>query len=169
MLLFRLFFFFFQFSNSLPDYLWGIETTKQKALPKTTGLYSFQTTYEELKLLPQRAGRSRAKLRFQTTYEELKLAIFALSNALINSCFQTTYEELKHIMGNRGRGTFPELPDYLWGIETSLAYPSYGITTDGFQTTYEELKLLLFFGTWTSNMVCFQTTYEELKRLMFTS
>ncbi len=98
-------------------------------------------------------------------------------------CFQTTYEELKHSSLTDEEHTLKLLPDYLWGIETSLLpllllclpLPDYlwGIETllelhtflkkqHGFQTTYEELK-----PTTSARPArfsnSFQTTYEELK------
>jgi len=81
--------------SKLPDYLWGIETGLSVENNQDI-LYRFQTTYEELKHLSIQLPISWTISGFQTTYEELKLFEIHSSNAL------------------------PKLPDYLWGIETSL-------------------------------------------------
>ena len=117
--------------------------------------------------------------RFQTTYEELKHTPFE-ELTLLFSRFQTTYEELKPEFWNSIWPRLP-LPDYLWGIETSIDWMVDVISS--FQTTYEELKLLTrpFWNThyklpdylwgiethfsppfW-DRLSRFQTTYEELK------
>ena len=61
----------------------------------TTPLYSFQTTYEELKLIDISVFLLSLEDRFQTTYEELKHWRKPMNGA-IGGSFQTTYEELKH-------------------------------------------------------------------------
>ena len=140
----------------------------------------FQTTYEELKLLER--NQHNFIPCFQTTYEELKHngkhrlyrsfgtasrlpmrnwnKYFSVPSGFLAG-FQTTYEELKLPPPSVNSHTFPQLPDYLWGIETlavgflvvvAMVLPDYlwGIETRkrrnhcrqfGFQTTYEELKL----------------------------
>jgi len=163
----------------LPDYLWGIETFSFSLIKTSSS--RFQTTYEELKLeRPQARGRWRG--RFQTTYEELKLSPTRTRRA------KRTASRLPMRNWNL---TFPfrsktpnGLPDYLWGIETSIErglfcevqLPDYlwGIETPelflhdrskfSFQTTYEELKRLIdAYDRKESDR--FQTTYEELKRV----
>ena len=96
----------------LPDYLWGIETSRHSAEHRKH--LRFQTTYEELKRpscpwsdFP--ASASRLPMR------NWNMATNA--SKLPPAGFQTTYEELKP--GNDLYGQFCVwLPDYLWGIET---------------------------------------------------
>ncbi len=76
---------------------------------------------------------------FQTTYEELKLIVVSRPFA-VRVGFQTTYEELKQYFFQGLRVGVFKLPDYLWGIETSMQSSGSQIWI-GFQTTYEELKL----------------------------
>jgi len=56
----------------LPDYLWGIETGDKRQIYRRR-MESFQTTYEELKLIALAVGGVTESSSFQTTYEELKL------------------------------------------------------------------------------------------------
>jgi len=75
--------------------------------------------------------------------------------------FQTTYEELKPPEEIEAQRKAFELPDYLWGIETSSVEQE-PWNCDSFQTTYEELKRRA-----KERLADFekgsQTTYEELK------
>ena len=123
--------------------------------------FRFQTTYEELKpppttsnpllkspasRLPMRNWNSELRVhieprprRFQTTYEELKP---------IGSVESYQYNAASRLpMRNWNSDTSisiickPQLPDYLWGIETDGASKRIYYRIDCFQTTYEELKL----------------------------
>jgi len=169
----------------LPDYLWGIETSFHtrscRALARASRLpmrnwnltyllsdrlsSSFQTTYEELKLLLSMPAMPKAML--PDYLWGIETPATEPSSLSLRSGFQTTYEELKRpskaIVINSKR----KLPDYLWGIETYYkrdicyrpeALPDYlwGIetpvwclaalqSTSCFQTTYEELKLKKIF------------------------
>ena len=144
-------------ASELPDYLWGIETREGR--DRSRGCFRFQTTYEELKhngkhrLYRSFGTASRLPMRNWNKY-------FSVPSGFLAG-FQTTYEELKLPPPSVNSHTFPQLPDYLWGIETlavgflvvvAMVLPDYlwGIETRkrrnhcrqfGFQTTYEELKL----------------------------
>ncbi len=119
---------------SLPDYLWGIETTieyiiqKQEPasrLPMRNWNFSnhlshqispsFQTTYEELKHCALAGGP--AQFSFQTTYEELKPTSRGRSSE--RSSFQTTYEELKPVLDERGDLVYfaSRLPMRNWNVK----------------------------------------------------
>ncbi len=122
----------------LPDYLWGIETL----LAKTFQWWeqSSQTTYEELKPAPASMmevdvplpdylwGIETCTLPMavlhapgsQTTYEELKHGS-RMESQVQNNGSQTTYEELKLFRGFWNRQLSASLPDYLWGIETTMS------------------------------------------------
>jgi len=147
------------FSNRLPDYLWGIETRLDYRNP---GVH---------------------RTCFQTTYEELKLPI-SVSLVSPPEGFQTTYEELKP-GGDMPLDGKRQLPDYLWGIETSSSACSQRISFQlpdylwGIETTKiwtgRDIRCRasrLPMRNWNSlprreSVACrpgFQTTYEELKR-----
>ena len=124
----------------LPDYLWGIETRPWVPVLNIKGLAS---------RLPMRNWNALAQITdpsegfsFQTTYEELKLDCY-LTTTWQSASFQTTYEELKLLQetGERFSSTasrlpmrnwnscfhrffprFSTLPDYLWGIETCICW-----------------------------------------------
>jgi len=142
---------------SLPDYLWGIETsTSQSLLPSR--LLRFQTTYEELKhrifvcFLPKATC-------FQTTYEELKLSF------LVNNSENTIASRLPMRNWNppiHGRNSSLEpLPDYLWGIETCPICE--GLATADLLPDYLwGIETIIALCIW-KRCSCFQTTYEELK------
>ena len=147
------------FHPTLPDYLWGIETSSPRRsssrrsnasrLPMRNWniispsisyipISCFQTTYEELKLTKaSQTARENAASRLPMrnwNYNKFHATGGALG-------FQTTYEELKQSAGiwfspwiNASR-----LPMRNWNQEQVLS--SYLLPR--FQTTYEELKLAL--------------------------
>jgi len=126
----------------------------------TRGL-GFQTTYEELKLAFEIASSVRSWC-FQTTYEELKLPGIESWQAVTTS-FQTTYEELKPILRDKDPSQLELLPDYLWGIETTIE--AYGRCSDLELPDYLwGIETFDFIFQW-EQATRFQTTYEELKRL----
>ena len=97
---------FFRFHSSSPfcrfsAYLWGIETQARRE-PYPGRKESFQPTYEELKL-KETSGRYDVRKSFQPSYEELKPVIV---------CFIS-----------QPRQSFSA---YLWGIETTSSYTSFG-------------------------------------------
>mgnify|MGYP006967015339 CR=1 FL=1 len=144
----------------LPDYLWGIETSKVgfslvnqlasrlpmrnwNPAPGDRGglfrglpdyLWGIETSKVGFSLVNQLD-------RFQTTYEELKRDMSLSFLAMF--CFQTTYEELK-LFNNKNNYVF------WYGFQTTYEElkldeaPATGETTGRFQTTYEELKLQRF-------------------------
>jgi len=144
-------------ASSLPDYLWGIETTVAATDPIWATelpdyLWGIETGYSRFSRVPFQASRlpmrnwnspesCGRKFRndcFQTTYEELKREY---SSKLFNkpsSGFQTTYEELK--LGGKSEnvadGSASRLPMRNWNRYRSTDC----LKTRSFQTTYEELK-----------------------------
>jgi len=96
----------------LPDYLWGIETSRQvggwSSCPLLPDYLWGIETWADL------SGKVRCSC-FQTTYEELKLR-FSLCSGVSASRFQTTYEELKHwlIDNVRANGEASRLPMRNW-------------------------------------------------------
>jgi len=122
----------------LPDYLWGIETRPWVPVLNIKGLAS---------RLPMRNWNALAQITdpsegfsFQTTYEELKLDCY-LTTTWQSASFQTTYEELKLLQETGERfsstsfqTTYEELKRACPGGNSEKNYT-------GFQTTYEELKL----------------------------
>ena len=122
--------------------------------------FGFQTTYEELKLSSNLYSVPSIMSGFQTTYEELKRSIASCFRVRVMASrlpmrnwnserhlvgfrhlqgFQTTYEELKLPAPSVNSQILPQLPDYLWGIETTNA-SAISSRCHSFQTTYEELK-----------------------------
>ena len=99
--------------RKLPDYLWGIETPGRSRTP----------------------GRACS---FQTTYEELKQVCFACRRSLKVCASRLPMRNWNYFLA--GSFLTASLPDYLWGIETSLYVYGVASTGHGFQTTYEELK-----------------------------
>ena len=147
---------------SLPDYLWGIETSFNT--PVNVGFESFQTTYEELKLLESLWNIEFATLPdylwgIETRLAQHKRLLWQLPDYLWG--IETAVRA--DILRNRNASRLPMrnwnytpetstavecvlLPDYLWGIETERTS---GISRrfSRFQTTYEELKLIRSDGT----------------------
>ena len=127
--------------KSLPDYLWGIETEEMvghSIIPDLLPDYLWGIETRHLPVVHSVFIASRLPMRnwnppttkpvrsfqtsFQTTYEELKLSFYISS-----------FVNLKYT-----------LPDYLWGIETSIWWRRRE-SNPRFQTTYEELKLWSIF------------------------
>jgi len=142
----------------LPDYLWGIET-EVCHLP-TSHLPSFQTTYEELKLLFSLSSllvsrASRLPMRNWNTGRISK-------REWTTASFQTTYEELKRIPDSETimAKTASRLPMRNWNWMWKVWFSKRSC----FQTTYEELKPSIG-SSITTNTFRFQTTYEELKHI----
>jgi len=102
----------------LPDYLWGIETYSNLNRYTST---SFQTTYEELKLV----FFFNASNLFSLLPDYLWGIETVSWASLPRSCRASRLP-----MRNWNTGSFFSvsfliaLPDYLWGIETSLIFPS---------------------------------------------
>jgi len=147
-----------EYNTTLPDYLWGIETSLK---PKRRFRYN---------RLPDYLWGIETRILFKLPFSEsIGASRLPMRNWNISSRWVWTCK----------RG----LPDYLWGIETKICW-SRPATLEGFQTTYEELKQerldsigksenasRLPMRNWNSvdtrNCPCiasFQTTYEELKR-----
>jgi len=120
----------------LPDYLWGIETLTK---PTQELAYSFQTTYEELKLFTSVGTLNWQTSRFQTTYEELKPALAAGMGIGTFLASRLPMRNWNFYM-SECYGHFGTLPDYLWGIETPSWPDTFSNLNISFQTTYEELK-----------------------------
>jgi len=142
-------------ASRLPMRNWNISS----GVMASSSWSRFQTTYEELKLieiesifrssirasrLPMRNwnfGRHRGNLgrfRFQTTYEELKRGIIeAALYFLPLPDYLWGIETSIHLCSSL---LLLWLPDYLWGIETWWVSGSNDTASFGFQTTYEELK-----------------------------
>jgi len=103
-------------ANVLPDYLWGIETTRW-IRHSSKPLHASR--------LPMRNWNSSRELRPRSLYSELPDYLWGIETRL-----------------SRLRPWHPaQLPDYLWGIETGFAEIEDTSTEARFQTTYEELKL----------------------------
>ena len=128
-------------ARRLPDYLWGIETQRDRGQGYRDD-ESFQTTYEELKLLNKTCSVSSNWSSFQTTYEELKLAGYRMDSQRKasrlpmrnwNADFWTNmYSFWASRLPMRNWNFWSvcsvvsflkRLPDYLWGIETRTIYP----------------------------------------------
>ncbi len=80
--------------GTLPDYLWGIETSC--ACPCDRSMLGFQTTYEELK-----PTASVSAISWSCTASRLPMRNW-------------------NLLPHRLSGSRKRLPDYLWGIETTI-------------------------------------------------
>ena len=129
---------------ALPDYLWGIETSFDEfilghdyhasRLPMRNWnfiwwvhpgprLPASRLPMRNWNVAPETEGTLKMDASFQTTYEELKPWLFdpvVIWNEVTS--FQTTYEELKLVTHQSLGNLVLALPDYLWGIETSLLH-----------------------------------------------
>jgi len=128
-------------------------------LPSSKLQVSFQTTYEELKLMHN---------RFEEAIEELPDYLWGIETlSWLLSKFPNDMLP-DYLWGIETPARIPalyamcKLPDYLWGIETSLRV-QLDVWVVSFQTTYEELKPIETKSGTTVYVKGFQTTYEELK------
>ena len=171
-------------TKSLPDYLWGIETTFFQN-PKKLSL-RFQTTYEELKheLWPPGAvafvSASRLPMRNWNWNKPIWRALILVwlpdylwgieTSELPDFQVKAVASRLPMrnwnlFAADQSNFSSSKLPDYLWGIETQFPCVSFLPPLPCFQTTYEELKLSSSTGgSW--GIYGFQTTYEELKQIL---
>jgi len=146
-------------SYSLPDYLWGIETWNWTW--ESTPCRGFQTTYEELK--PDKMSGLNEKLKAASRLPMRNWNRWFLLRDPLEPQLPDYLWGIETIPRLIGLMKMERLPDYLWGIET-VEPGIKGEEIKGFQTTYEELKPMIL-GKLDEIKASFQTTYEELKPL----
>jgi len=130
----------------LPDYLWGIETLRADQVD-TRGFWWLPDYLWGIETLGAHHAALPRRLRFQTTYEELKPTFNSFGG---NSKSASRLPMRNWNWDSRATtATIPQLPDYLWGIETAAL--SRVAAFSRFQTTYEELKLQTFAASLSGN------------------
>jgi len=123
--------------QALPDYLWGIETyarrnrnAKESLLPDY--LWGIETE-KSIMIQDFEESASRLPMRNWNRREVFWACCESLASRLPMRNWNKTIWISRPAMR-------PELPDYLWGIETVIVWSTDRFARSSFQTTYEELK-----------------------------
>ena len=134
--------------RTLPDYLWGIETTQTRSLSQVVWLPDYLWGIETSMFLslsdriwlPDYLWGIETR-RCQRDPSESWASRLPMRNWNLCTFFRLSQKI--------------SLPDYLWGIETRKWYAENKERVKGFQTTYEELKLYLsmwLYLSWASRL-----------------